>query len=405
MIEENLEPNFKQRLIDLEVEINNPKFNYVNQLKGLDRIEEFLMGELNFWKNIKYKYDYIRIYEQHYNRLLNELRQFYNNNQKIDDNSFQRNWNNVKNQIKSNNTQDGLILLYSNTTASQFIVNLLERNQTQGVAAHNFIVERQIDLREPNHFIGYLKAYDFLGDKLKEDIKKETNHKVFNDLLNEIRNKQNDVDNQYKGAINNLTKSKNDFITKLEEWEKNKTKEVDDYLSKQKGEFTNLSNLYTEKLKLEGPVIHWQNRVKKYKTDGIIWTVLLSIVIISSVGLFIWFMYNPPEAFKSNLFGGDPSAIKAVLILAAIISFAVFLIRIFSKMVYSSFHLMRDSEEREQLTMVYLALVKEGKIDPTDRKLVFEALFSRADTGLLGGDSSPTMPGGLTNIIDKLSGK
>ncbi|OGU76614.1 MAG: hypothetical protein A2W11_11680 [Ignavibacteria bacterium RBG_16_35_7] len=405
MITENLELDFKQRLIDLEVEINNPKFNYVNQLKGLDRIEEFLKGELDFWKNIKNKNQYITNYEQHYERLLRELQNFFNNNQRADNNSFKTNWNAINKRINSNITNDSFFILYSKTQAAQFIIDLMQQNQNQGYAAHSFIIDRQVDFREPNHFIGYLKAYDFLGDELKEDIKKETNQKVFNDLLNEIRNKLNDVDNQYKGTTNNLTKSKNDFITKLEEWEKNKTKEVDDYLSKQKGEFTSLFNLYTVKLKLEGPVIHWQNRVKKYKTDGIIWTVLLSIVIISSVGLFIWLMYNPPEAFKSNLFGGDPSALKAVLILAAIISFAVFLIRIFSKMVYSSFHLMRDSEEREQLTMVYLALVKEGKIDPTDRKLVFEALFSRADTGLLGGDSSPTMPGGLTNIIDKLSGK
>ena len=55
--------------------------------------------------------------------------------------------------------------------------------------------------------------------------------------------------------------------------------------------------------------------------------------------------------------------------------------------------------KREQLTMVYLALVKEGKIGEDERKLVFEALFSRVDSGLLGGDSSPAMPGSV-NLLD-----
>src|SRR4030067_3346524 len=207
MITENLELDFKQRLIDLEVEINNPKFNYVNQLKGLDRIEEFLKGELDFWKNIKNKNQYITNYEQHYERLLRELQNFFNNNQRADNNSFKTNWNAINKRINSNITNDSFFILYSKTQAAQFIIDLMQQNQNQGYAAHSFIIDRQVDFREPNHFIGYLKAYDFLGDELKEDIKKETNQKVFNDLLNEIRNKLNDVDNQYKGTTNNLTKS------------------------------------------------------------------------------------------------------------------------------------------------------------------------------------------------------
>lgn len=405
MIEENLEPNFKQRLIELEVAINNPKLNYLNKLKGLDRIEEFLIKEFEFWKNIKNENQYIRVYKQHYEKLRNELRQFYNNNQRIDENSFQSNWNHVRSRLQSTVTDDGYLIMYSNTPSAQFVIDLLQQNQTQGYAAQSYIIDRPIDIQQPNNFIGYLKAYEFFHSIAKDTTKKESSEKIFNNLLNELRDKINQSDNLFRTSINNVTLSKDSFVSKLEEWQTNKIKEVEDYLSKQKGDFTNLFNLYTEKLKLEGPVIHWQNRVRKYRKQGIIWTALLSLLIIVSVYIFIRIMYNPPDSFKSNLFGGDPSAIKVVLILAAIISFVIFLVRIFSKMIYSSFHLMRDSEEREQLTIVYLALVKEGKIDPTDRKLVFEALFSRSDTGLLGGDSSPTMPGGLTNILDKFSGR
>jgi len=68
-------------------------------------------------------------------------------------------------------------------------------------------------------------------------------------------------------------------------------------------------------------------------------------------------------------------------------------------MVFSSYHLQRDAEEREQLAYVYLAITHEQKeIDAESRKIVLQALFSRADTGLLK-DSSPTMPGGLAELI------
>jgi hypothetical protein len=63
-----------------------------------------------------------------------------------------------------------------------------------------------------------------------------------------------------------------------------------------------------------------------------------------------------------------------------------------SKLTFSSFHLMRDSEEREQLTYLYLSLNNEGQIDGTSRELVLQALFSHSETGLLNGESGPTMP-------------
>ncbi len=74
-------------------------------------------------------------------------------------------------------------------------------------------------------------------------------------------------------------------------------------------------------------------------------------------------------------------------------------------MVFSSFHLQRDAEEREQLTHVYLALTHEkDELDVEARNIILQALFSRADTGLLGGDSGPTMPG-INEMLKATSGK
>jgi hypothetical protein len=63
------------------------------------------------------------------------------------------------------------------------------------------------------------------------------------------------------------------------------------------------------------------------------------------------------------------------------------------------FHLSRDAEEREQLSYFYLALIKEGAVEKEDRHLIMQSLFSRADSGLLKEDSSPTMPGTMFEKI------
>lgn len=76
----------------------------------------------------------------------------------------------------------------------------------------------------------------------------------------------------------------------------------------------------------------------------------------------------------------------------------------FIKIIFSAFHLARDSEERHTLTYFYLALLKDqnNEITKEDRQLIMQALFSRSETGLLKDDSAPKMP---NDILTKLFGK
>ncbi len=82
------------------------------------------------------------------------------------------------------------------------------------------------------------------------------------------------------------------------------------------------------------------------------------------------------------------------------------LLRLFVKLAISAFHLSRDANERLQLTHQYLALLKANVLDEKHRVIILQSLFSRADTGLLKGDSSPTFPPSLiTEIIRAINGK
>jgi hypothetical protein len=54
---------------------------------------------------------------------------------------------------------------------------------------------------------------------------------------------------------------------------------------------------------------------------------------------------------------------------------------------------MRDSEEREQLTYLYLSLKNQSAVDDNSKDIILQALFSRTETGLLAQEHGPTMPG------------
>jgi len=87
-----------------------------------------------------------------------------------------------------------------------------------------------------------------------------------------------------------------------------------------------------------------------------------------------------------------------------LISLIAFGVRAITKVMFSSFHLARDAEERHTLTFFYLSLLqeKDSKINDEDRKLILQSLFSRAETGLLKDDSGPTMP---NDFIGKIMNK
>ncbi|MDM1697106.1 hypothetical protein HX099_10620 [Thiopseudomonas alkaliphila] len=150
-----------------------------------------------------------------------------------------------------------------------------------------------------------------------------------------------------------------------------------------------LESLHGELLRLQKPASYWAESAKKYKKSGNFWSCILGISIIFIALVFYFFFI--PMLDKTD---GKISLVTAQTAVIIMLGSAVFFyfIRVCSRLVFSSFHLMRDAEEREQLTYVYLSLIKDGSIDSGARSIILQSLFSRTDTGLLGGDSSPTMP-------------
>lgn len=162
-----------------------------------------------------------------------------------------------------------------------------------------------------------------------------------------------------------------------------------------------LETTYNENLRLKSPADYWKLLSEEYEKKGDHWRTWCLWVGGVSLGLMTAILFRLPSEL-ANLQSLSFTSFKSILILAVIVSIDVYIIRLFVKLATSSYHLSRDAKERFQLTYFYLSLVNEKDVSASERSIVYNALFSRADTGLLKGDSGPTIPEGSIQQIIKM---
>jgi hypothetical protein len=142
-----------------------------------------------------------------------------------------------------------------------------------------------------------------------------------------------------------------------------------------------LEQAYREQMRFQAPAEYWKERAIFLNSEGkkffswLIGLVILGILILFSL---LWFT---PEDMLESIFSGSPSkAIRWSIIFITLMSLLFVGIQAIKKAMFSSYHLARDAEEREKLTVFYLSLIKDSTITQEDRSLVLQALFSRSDT-------------------------
>jgi hypothetical protein len=258
---------------------------------------------------------------------------------------------------------------------------------------------------------------DELGRIVEKGISNENEHSR---LIGEIQEK-----NEKEG--NRLEKEYTSRASEIEKWISVTKNDFDTSNEERKETFKNLVDLYEKKLQLEAPANYWSKRAENLRNWGIGWGIL-SILTMIVGGLVLWhyyinFDFTPEHLEKAAAVSKIESVdiksmlvayfasiknLKSVTAFAVIVSAFLFLLRTFIKLTLSAFHLSIDAREREQLTFVYLALVQKGQkenvelIKDREREIILQSLFSRAESGLLKGDSGPTMPGDLGGLIGKL---
>ena len=410
----------RKLLEDLQVDIKDSNSDYHVPLKGFETIKQFFKQESDFWnQTVKISSGMLPALRSHFNHINSLFTQFTNGIEdgSITTDNLQQRWLEIQSKIEVQKIRNNQRILYSKTIEGQLIFELFTESSAQVEGAYKYfnnsfifqIIGNQLrphqmseqEIRE--QLVGFIRAYEIDHQRDSRLLRRrDLERRSLGELKSQIEQTLNDLKSTSDAKRSELDKWIKEIKEKINEWQNKSSKQWSELVENTNKEIKQLMESYSEFLKFEGPTKYWRERANKYTKHGRWWLAGLSLTITIVILLLLMILYEMPDAFHHKVFQGEPEAIKGFIILAAIISFGAYLSKVFSKLTFSSFHIQRDAEEREQLTLVYLALLKESDLTEKERDIIMQALFSRVETGLLGSDSSPSMPGGMDNLFDKL---
>jgi len=392
----------------IETELNVVSEGAPLKFQGLTALHKFLSDQVKGFE----KHDRMPIEISNsltfYQRILDRIESFTNTYLNIEnDDEINRYFRQtVLNHLNRNQEK---ILTYD-SDETQFLFKIFSSEPEYFKGAYNFITEsNNPTLNNKDIFIGYVKGYEFKY-KLNSDQLNSIKSSLQN-LKTDFKNSLPKLDQQLTEHIKNSNDKYLEYVKKIDDFQVVKEKTYSDWFINAKGGFeefdrlshekiSTLEEVYEKKLKLQKPAEYWKERANELKKQGWYYLsvlVILVLVIVWSLGTILW---EAPENIYNSFFDGDKSAaIRWSIVYITFISFMAFAIKAITKVMFSSFHLARDCEERYTLTYFYLSLSNETTIDTEEKKLVMQSLFSRAETGLLKDDGSPTMPNDLMSRV------
>ncbi|MGD6961518.1 DUF6161 domain-containing protein [Fictibacillus phosphorivorans] len=277
--------------------------------------------------------------------------------------------------------------IYSFTNEGKFIKTRYNHHSHQADAVIHFMFEGTVNgLNSPQYFTGLLHAFTLTNPEVAASIS-QTELDSLQEVRDQFHNEFNVLQREFVEENERIKGVYSDFENTILQWKDLTFDETSNFLTEKKEKLIELEKLYTEKLKLEGPATYWEKLKEEYHKKGVMWRWWAIGGTVAFTIFMTILLFKLPVDAKFNL-----GTVKTTIILTVMISLGLFLINFFIRLSTSAYHLSRDAAERHQLTYVYLSLLKEDAITEAERSIVLQSIFSRADTGLLKGDSSPTIP-------------
>lgn len=207
-----------------------------------------------------------------------------------------------------------------------------------------------------------------------------------------------DLNNRYLESFQDQEKRLAEIANSNDQHLKTLTEKSENFWNENTKRRDELEKVYREKLRLEAPAQYWDSMAGDYKKRGdkwLRWCIGVAVALVLIL-LTCFFTMSMAKTADMSWFG----IIRNYVILTATVGIGVYMLRLFVRMCMSCYHQARDAEERSKLASFYLALIEKGAVTDKERALVINSLFSRADTGLLKGDSTPVMSQNVTELVD-----
>ena len=321
------------------------RHHYFECIAGLEEIR----GVIDSWRNQLSEWDEVRLEQE-----VQNLQQNY-------DNFLRTNW-----------------LWSKHPYIKPFVEYNLDYGLETATAFLNYALHGTVAVGTEQDFLGTMLGYEFFYQDRHVRSRREGEGQSLEDLRTQLLDGIKELDtkvefNKKRGERQNLSQ-RTTFEEQMELWKK---------------EVTNLEQLYEEKLHLEKPAEYWNKTAAKHKKHGLV--ALGGLLVFSSVVLcvlgYFFSAWLQEEGFPLSL-----KTLQGVVLFGSFMAVFAFEIRVLSRLTFSSFHLMRDAEEREQLTYLYLSLSKTNPAEKASREIILRSLFSRSQTGLLTNETGPSIP-------------
>ncbi len=216
-----------------------------------------------------------------------------------------------------------------------------------------------------------------------------------------IPKRKNEILNYMEAISKGLDIWKSGFLDDVENW---KIK-INKWQKESENKINALEKAYNEKLKLEAPEKLWNEKSKKY---GWAYKGWLFITFVWGFIIVYFTTYTVKEfyfkdSFKNNLENEVFKYFPKTFLFLGILSLALYILRVVIKIVLSNKHLQLEYEQKAALTRFYQALVHDGKnINENERLIIFNALFSKTESGLIKLSDTPN---DIENIIFSILSK
>ena len=247
-----------------------------------------------------------------------------------------------------------------------FIVCNKKYGRNSARAFVGYILDGDFTLRNKPEFLGSMLAYEY-------------SHRDFH------------IKSRREGEERSLVGLRDQLFAQLKELQDKvqfNTERGERQNLEQRKAFDDLEQKYEEKLRLSKPAEYWKKAATEHENQGkkavkflFIW---LSIGLVALGYFFVCWLQGIEASVNLETWQG-------VVLFGSFMAVFAFSVRVLARLTFSSFHLMRDAQEREQLTYLYLSLAEADPSEKESRDIVLRALFSRSQTGLLTNERGPHM--------------
>jgi hypothetical protein len=381
-------------------------FDYVNyrrKIEGLTAIYEYLNQQIDGWNSVQTKVpDQLEHSKKYFSEIRAKIIQFVSDNVNSHADALNNYWSRVRSEIERVHNKP----MPYNIPETEFLLKTCSQAPDLFLGAYNFTLDNHLEIRSRESLFGAVLAYEFF-QKEKSEIteRRKAEESSLSALRSDFEKYLSSSERVVVGHIKNTSEKYDEFVKRIDaikdekeelfnSWfEDTKTNKWQSWYAPALAKVDELEKTYREKLKLEEPAKYWSERAEKLrKQGGNTMTLIIVLVIITAISL-AKVLWSAPEVIYTSWFEDDKSAaIRWSVIYITLITLIAYTLRMLTKYMFSSFHIARDCEERHTLTYFYLSLLKDSSVDEKDRQLIMQSLFSRAETGLLKDDSSPTMP-------------